>query len=240
MSKSSSKDALTHPHDALFKWTFSQREHAIGLLKAALPSAVTSAVHWTSLRVEKGSFVDRALRHRHSDIVLSARMGEGRIFYAIVEQQRDIEPLMVFRMGLYVMRLWEQSVRDRPALKMLPPIVPILLHHSDTGWTAATAFQDIVEGEEPSRTALMPYIPCFQLRLIDVSGGRVNDLMERALTALGKVALWCLSVADDDERFEREIGRIGKALDEVLRPPTGLRRWRCCCAIFWPRTHAST
>lgn len=63
-------------------------------------------VRWSTLRVEKGSFVDPALRSRHSDLVLSARMGPGRIYvYILVEQQRDVEALMVLRMGVYMMRL---------------------------------------------------------------------------------------------------------------------------------------
>ena len=43
----------TQPHDALVKWTFSQREHAAGLLKAALPPEVVAAVDWGTLRVEQ-------------------------------------------------------------------------------------------------------------------------------------------------------------------------------------------
>ena len=222
MIRSSRGGALTSPHDALFKWSFSQREHAIGLLKAALPEAVVKAVRWSTLRVEKGSFVDPALRSRHSDLVLSARMGAGRVyFYILIEQQREVEALMVFRMGVYMMRLWEQLVRDQPGLQRLPPIMPVLIHHSDTGWTAATSFQELIASDGPERAALLPHTPSFTIRLIDVSGGRAGGLVDQALTALGKVVLWCLSVAGDDARLEQEITRIAAALEEVLRAPDG-------------------
>ena len=213
---------LASPHDALFRWTFSQREHAIGLLKAALPEAVVRAVSWSTLRVEESSFVDVALRSRYSDLVLSARMGAGRAyFYVLIEQQRAVEALMVFRMGAYMMRLWEQIVRDQPGSQSLPPVMPVLIHHSSAGWTAATSFHDIIAGDGPERAALLPHIPSFAVRLVDVSGGRAGDLVEQALTALGKVVLWCLSVAGDDARLEQEITRIAEALDEVLRAPNG-------------------
>ncbi len=173
MPKSTRRRALTSPHDSLFRWTFSQRDHATGLLRAALPEAVVKAVRWSTLRVEEGSFVDPALRSRHSDLVLSARMGAGRVyFYILIEQQREVEALMVFRMGVYMMRLWEQIVRDQPGLQSLPPVMPILVHHSNTGWTAATSFHEIIAGEGPERDALLPHIPSFALRLVDVSGGR--------------------------------------------------------------------
>jgi hypothetical protein len=123
--------------------------------------------------------------------------------------------------GVYMMRLWEQIVRDQPGLESLPPVMPVLLHHSSAGWTAATSFHDIIAGDGPERAALLPHIPSFTMRLIDVSGGRAGDLVEKALTALGKVVLWCLSVASDDARLEREITRIAEALDEVLRAPDG-------------------
>ncbi|MDI1444430.1 Rpn family recombination-promoting nuclease/putative transposase [Polyangium sp. 6x1] len=217
MPKPRRRVPLPQPHDALFKWAFSQREHAVGLLRAALPKALSAAIDWSSLRLEQGSFVDRALRHRHGDLVFSARIrGKTVYFHALVEQQRAVEPLMVFRMGVYMFRLWEQLVRDDPALKELPPIIPIVVHHSEAGWTAATAFQDLVVMDEAVRPVLMPFVPRFELRLIDLGGGRAGDLVEQALTALGQVVLWCLSVAGDDARFEREIERIGEALDEVL------------------------
>ena len=223
MPKPPPEEASHQPHDALFKWAFSQREHAAGLLKAALPPALIAAVDFSTLRMEKGSYVDRALRSRHSDLVLSARLfGRPIYFYALFEQQRDVEPLMVFRMGLYMMRLWEDLVRNQPEMKALPPIIPLLIHHSDTGWTAATAFQDIVTIEETARSAMRPYIPHFELRLIDLSEGQAGHLVEEALTALGQVVLWCLSVAENDVRLEREIGRIAAALEEVLQAPDGL------------------
>lgn len=235
MAKSPRGKAATQPHDGLVKWTFSQREHAIGLLKAALPKAVVEATDWSTLRVEKGSFVDRALRHRHSDIVLSARMdGEPVFFYTLIEHQRTVEALMIFRMGLYMWRLWEQLVRDRPRRKTLPPIVPLLLHQSDSGWTAATRFQDVIawkglgtaSGLRPSasaaRAAMEEHVPHFALRLVDLSEGRASHLAEQALTSLGRLVLRCMSVADDDERLQREIGRMGEAIAEAVTAPNGL------------------
>ena len=213
-------DHAAQPHDGLVKWTFSQQEHAIGLLRAALPPEVAAAVDFRTLRVEKDTFVDSALKKSYSDVILSARMGADRIyFHVLVEHQRKVEALMVLRVLHYMVLLWRRLLRDEPKLVTLPPIVPLLIHHSDTGWTAATAFQDVIAGKGPARDALERHIPRFDLRLIDLSEGRAANLVEEALTALGKVAFWCMSVAGDDERYEREIGHIAAAIDEVLRAP---------------------
>ncbi|MCC6559528.1 MAG: hypothetical protein IT372_41960, partial [Polyangiaceae bacterium] len=84
------------------------------------------------------------------------------------------------------------------------------------------AFQDVVAVDPALWPELRPYTPCFEMKLIDVSEGQASHLVEEALTAMGKVALWCMSVAGDDARMEREIERIGAALLEVIRAPNGL------------------
>jgi len=87
--------ALSQPHDALFRWAFSQHRHAVGLLKACLPTEMTATTTWSTLRLESGTHVDRSLRRRHCDLVFSARMrGKPVFFYVLVEQQRNVEPLM--------------------------------------------------------------------------------------------------------------------------------------------------
>jgi hypothetical protein len=211
------------PHDALFKWAFSQRKHAVGLLRTALPAAWVAKADLRTLRLERGSFVNRALRSRQSDLVLSIRVGAEKVyFYVLVEQQRKVQPLMVVRMGIYLMRLYEELLRDQPKLDKIPVILPLLVHHSKRGWTAATAFQSVVLLEEALRAELWRYIPHFEMRVLDLRddpAARVTGEAGRSLTALGKVVLWALSVAGDDARLEREIGDLGPALAEVLLGP---------------------
>jgi hypothetical protein len=77
--------ALSQPHDALFRWTFSQLRHAVGLLKAALPSKLAAVTAWSTLRLENGSHVDQALRGRHCDLVFSARMHGEPVYFPALE-----------------------------------------------------------------------------------------------------------------------------------------------------------
>lgn len=62
-----------NPHDALFKYAFSQTEHAIGELRTILPPAVVEQIDFTTLSACPGSFVDEALADCHADLLFSAR-----------------------------------------------------------------------------------------------------------------------------------------------------------------------
>jgi hypothetical protein len=228
---------IAQPHDRLIKFAFSKLEHASGLLKAALPSCVVELIVWSTLRIEDVHYVDRALRGRYADLLFSAQIGDEKAyFYVLLEHQRKVERFMILRMGSYMFRQWERLAELVPSGELLPAIVPILIHQSDTGWTAATAFEDIVRTTDATRVALVPYIPRFQIRLCDLSRGRSSGLVEQALTALGRVVLWCLSVARDDHRLTNEIGTIGEALDDMLAHPRGLDALRAIL-LYLAETH---
>jgi len=159
------------------KFAFSRREHAAGLLRAVLPPEIVAAVKWSTLKLTNRSFVNRALRGRHIDLLFSTELaGEPIYFYYLIEQQRNVEKLMIVRMGTYAFRAWEQIMADDPTLEKVPLIIPILIHHSETGWTAATRFQDVVAVPEALRPLLAQHIPHFEMALVDLSPGQATRI----------------------------------------------------------------
>jgi hypothetical protein len=58
--------------------------------------------------------------------------------------------------------------------------------------------------------------------LCDLSPGRSSGLAKEALTALGQVVLWSLSVAGDDVRLQKEIAGLADALNEVFAGPDAI------------------
>jgi len=220
MPKQRHRDVAAQPHDRLIKFAFLEREHAAGLLKAALPPEIADQVRWSTLKAEQIQFVDRRLRGRYADIIFSMQLGAERAYaHVLIEHQRKVEPLMIFRMGAYMWRHWERLVRDDPARTTLPAIIPILIHHSETGWTAATAFEDIIAVPEEARAATRPYVPRFEMKLVDVSRDAASGLVDEALTALGRFVLWCLSVAGDRARLLGEVGRKAEDLNALYAGP---------------------
>ena len=212
-------DHAAQPHDRLVKFAFSRREHAVGLLKAVLSPGVAETVAWDTLRLESGSHIDPSLRSRHVDLLFSARFSGKLVYvYFLIEQQRKVDKLMVFRMGAYMWDIWRGLLKREPR-DTLPPIVPILIHHSETGWTAATSFHDIVRIPERLRAELGPHVPSFKMAVVDVSPGQATRIVERMLTGFGRMVLFCLSAAGNDDRLKQGIQRMTEALDATL---TGL------------------
>ena len=75
-------------HDALFKATFTQPEHAAGELRHVLPADFVKMLDFATLAVEPGSYIDEALKERQSDVLLSIRTGATRtLVYVLYEHQ---------------------------------------------------------------------------------------------------------------------------------------------------------
>ena len=63
------------PHDALFHFTFSRKENAIGELRAVLPPQLVARIDWTTLELSDGHYVDEELSKRQSDFLYSVKVG---------------------------------------------------------------------------------------------------------------------------------------------------------------------
>jgi len=191
---------MSSPHDALFRHTFGQPEHAAGLFKARLPLAIVEAIDWSTLTLEPGSFVDDNLTWRHSDLLFRASLQPGHAtdpthdvwLYLLVEHQSTPHPLMPARTLIYITRLWSELLRNDPNLKRLPPVLPLVVYHGAESWSAPVHLHEVIAVDAAMRQALAPYLPTFQIALEDLSTQTDDDLRARAFTQLGALTMLCL------------------------------------------------
>jgi hypothetical protein len=123
---------LSTPHDALFKYVFSQPEHVAGELRALLPADVSQHLDWSSLTPVPASFVDERLAGRHADLLFSVSCrGRETLIYVLLEHQSRSDALMPFRLLRYVVRIWDSFLAARPEARALPPVLPVVIHHGD-------------------------------------------------------------------------------------------------------------
>ena len=208
------------PHDALFKAAFSKLHHARGLLRTLVPKAVGRRVEWRTLRIESGIAVgDEDLDEQRMDIVYSARVGKRRIFiYVLAEHQSKVDPWMAFRLLCYLVAIWKGYRAQHPRAKKLPAILPIVVHHSPTGWTAPVAFEDLLDVDADLLDGLGPHIPRFRFLLDDLSKQSDADLRARTrMTAGGRVAVLALKHGRDQVAIRIQVlspdGRAPAARD---------------------------
>lgn len=214
---------MSTPHDALFKAVFAQPEHARGALRAAMPAAVGDALDWPSLAPCPGSFIDPALRPRHSDLLFSVawRGGGDALLYVLFEHQSTVDDRMAFRILRYLVRIWERWLADHPRAETLPVIVPITLYHGEEPWTAARSFEALFDVPAAARAALAPHLVCFRYLLDDLSEVPDDALRTRAMTALGRLAEACFKHARSDEHLIETLAAWADVVHEAIHAPNG-------------------
>jgi predicted transposase/invertase (TIGR01784 family) len=212
----------TTPHDALVRRTFSQIEHAAGLLRVMLPPAIAARLDLATLALCDGSFVDRLLGHGHTDLLFSVNVaGQKALIYVLFEHQSSVDALMPFRLLQYMVRIWERHHQAHPQSKRFPPIVPVVLHHSRSGWSASTTFEGLLDVDEATLEALGEHTVRLRFVLDDLSKATDESLEARAMSALGRVVLWCLRHAREPDELIQRLRGVHDLLAEVRRTSAG-------------------
>jgi predicted transposase YdaD len=161
---------MSGPHDRLVRFTFDHPERAAAELRAVLPAFVVSRVDWTSLRLERGSVVDPALRETETDLLFSARLKDGRqvLFYVLLEHQSKVERWMALRLLSYVVRQLEHWRREHPDSRLMPMILPLVLYYGPDGvWTAPRRVEELFDVPEEERELWLAVLPQFWYGLDD-------------------------------------------------------------------------
>ncbi len=213
---------MSTPHDRLFRYVFSDPEHARGLLAALVPEALGARIDWPSLELVPGSFVAPELSERETDALFRVELdGRAALLYVLVEHQSQPDALMPLRMLSYVVRVMERHLRAEPAVRRVPPVVPIVVHHGERGWTAPRSFEELLDATPETLAALAAYVPRFELLIDDLARLSDAELRRRRMSALGALTLIALqrlrSALDPLSELEHALDLAAR----VLRTPRG-------------------
>ncbi len=230
---------MTNPHDALFRATFGDPQHARALLRSALPAWLAAAIDWPTLRVLDASFVDPELADHRGDLLFGVdAFGWMLYLYVVVEHRSTDERFLTLDMLRYVVRILERHREAHPGETKLPPVIPLVVHHGDRPMRAARSLQDLVELEScpPAwRDSLLAAQPGLRIFVDDLASQSEAALRGRALTATGLLSLFCLQFVrgkgEDDALAAlarvtgliREVLDAGNGQDAVLRLLSWLR-----------------
>jgi RNA-directed DNA polymerase len=193
--------------------------------RTVLPAALVARLDWASLTPLPSTFVDPELAEQRADLLFSATVaGREVLVYCLIEHQSKAEPFMPLRLLGYLVRIWETWRRENPGAARLPPIVPVVVYHSEggSGWAEPVAFADLLDVEGELLGALRPHLPLFRFVLDDLSVARDDELRARAMSAFGRVALLCLKRARGSGDLIGELERWGDLLRELVEAPNGV------------------
>ena len=149
-----------------------------------MPPALATHLDWSQLTLCAGSFVDEHLRERHTDLLFTVPAADNSVLvYVLYEHESSVDRWMPLRLLRYLLRIWDTLQQREPERTLLPPIVPVTIHHSDTGGTAATSFDELLDLLHELRAVVGPFVPSFRFLLDDVSQVPDERLRARAMSA---------------------------------------------------------
>jgi len=157
---------ITNPHDRFFKEALSRQEVARDFVAHYLPGDISALLDLDSLMVRKDSFVDKELGEHFSDLLYSVDLKQrGLVYvYLLFEHKSFVERLISFHLLRYMLRIWEQWLKQEKG-KNLPAIIPIVLYHGREKWNVSLKFCDLFEAPE----TLKRFVPDFRYVLWDLS-----------------------------------------------------------------------
>ena len=200
-----SKVTTNTPHDGLFKRIFSDPVHAEGIFRANLPPELVAKLDFATLELQAGSFIDKKLDGRHTDLLFKIQLGGHPLIFVLLEHQSTVDGLMSFRILVYIIRIWEAWIREHPEATTLPLVIPVVISHAVTGWTATTQVADLIDLSPELREILAPYIPTMRFVLDDLAQHSDTDLKARPMSPTGRTALFALKHGRDPKDITDEL-----------------------------------
>lgn len=158
------------PNDKLFRTTFGVPENAAGFLKESLPREISTAIEWSKLKCEPGSFIDSRFRSSQTDLLFSVPFGnaEGWI-YLLFEHQSSPDRLIQLRLLRYLVRIWETLTEKRPSTQKLPVVIPVVLCQNAENWNVEPRFSHLLHIPDHLAIPLSPFIPDFHHVVIQLA-----------------------------------------------------------------------
>ncbi len=208
------------PHDKLFRLALADNRAVLAELRAVLPKGLAERFEPDSLEQLPGSFIDESLRGTLSDLLFSAKLGhEPVLVYFLFEHKSETDRRALLQLLRYMLQIWEKH--GLAASSYLPPILPILVHHSNTGWTTSTRFESLFAPE------LLPllgdHLPRFEVLLDDLSHKDDRELRARMLTDFATLAFLFLRDGRRGDLVVTSLPSWGDLLRQLFDGPGGQR-----------------
>jgi predicted transposase YdaD len=205
------------PHDKLFKEAFGPVSTMRALLESVLPPSIAGRLDLGTLQSLPGTFVDARMAGAESDLLFSVVLaGRPAMVYVLVEHKSGQDRWVTFQLLRYVVRIWEQVLATSPAPSVLPPVIPLVVHHGEAPWSAPTRLVELLDPVVVEVPELARLTPRFEVLLDDLTVATDAELTSRGLGLFASIAAVFLRDARDPRRVVLAVERMA-ALFGALR-----------------------
>ena len=175
-----------------------------------------------------GSFVDEALKWRHSDVLFTAPLdGLDAFVYVLVEHQSSDDSLMLFRVLRYVTRIMGPVRARAPQGPAAAGSHPADRLPGPGRWTSPVQLLDVIDLGPGGRQAVQAWLPRFEFLFDDLTRAGEDQLLAWELTPAALVTL-LLKTARGNPQITADLRRWAGHLRAGLDQPGGARRSSCC------------
>jgi len=203
-------------HDHLFQVAFGDPEHALPLLRTALPATLAEAIDWRSLTRKNPTQHGRRSRRTLCDLLFSVRTHhqQNLLLYVVLEhksQSRRFDALQILDQVVAVLRTHR---REHPRDRFLPAVLPIVLHADTRPWRSPRNVRGLFDLERIPKP-LHRYLPSLPYVLDDLHDVPPERLRRRALSVFGLCALSALQYLPKAARTEHAFAAFLDAWHDI-------------------------
>jgi hypothetical protein len=214
------------PHDTLFRQIFGDPAQAAVVLRSILPPRVAAHIDWdTPFEPVHASMVGQGAEQHHGDLLYKIKLvdGRGAFVWVLFEHQSTVQRWMPLRLSGMVQDFLDDWHRRTPGAKLLPAVVPVVLHHGPRPWRAPTSLLELTDLSEQQRADFAAHLLSLDFVLDDLRTVPDEDIDARPVGPLARLVLgimkharspellaFYLAHADDvRELLATEHGRLG-------------------------------
>ncbi|MBF0526820.1 MAG: Rpn family recombination-promoting nuclease/putative transposase [Deltaproteobacteria bacterium] len=135
-----------------------------------------------TLKAINSSFVDEQLQTHFSDLVYQVDMKLPRRAYVcfLLEHKSYPDRLAPVQLLRYMAQIWSYILNQRPAVKYLPVVIPLVIYHGPSRWQWDKSLGSLFETD----LELTPFLPDYRYLLYDLSVMKDEDIRGAAKTRM--------------------------------------------------------
>jgi hypothetical protein len=233
---------IEQPHDRLTKGAFGRKEGARALLSTFLPRELRAEFDLDALEIVASNLLGDDLRESVADILFALPMRRARIrtvagdtsapestreegeeevvlLHVLFEHKSTSHRFTVADLFVSTGRLWSMWRRAHPRSNDLPRVLPMLLHHGPTEWTAPSTLSELLQGRGHVSAHLLRLEPALPLLIVDLAVTTESQIDAIAREdALAGAALFLLQRSRSVDAEEAILRRID-LLANVIHAP---------------------